>query len=205
MNGSTDGDGERSRERPEKAKVEKFRNYLKLLAESGIRRYPEFRGKIDSSDIVQDTLLQAIRGLRDFRGSSDAEVAAWLRKILARQLLNRARALRCEKRDVRRERPLDEVLEDSAARFSLVAQTIAAPAARGGEQGDLFLEVADALVGLPDLQREAFVFRHFRELRLEQIAKEMGLSRSQVSSLLRQAIGTLRKRLRGYEPGRAAR
>ena len=48
---------------------------------------PALKAKMDPSDIVQETLLQAHRHEEQFRGSNEAEMAAWLRRILANEML----------------------------------------------------------------------------------------------------------------------
>lgn len=42
------------------------------------------RAKADASDLVQQTLLEAYRDFGQFRGRTEAEWLAWLRRILAR-------------------------------------------------------------------------------------------------------------------------
>jgi hypothetical protein len=59
-----------------------YRNYLRLLARTGIDA--SLRGKADPSDLVQEALLKAHRHFGQFRGKTEAELAVWLRQILAR-------------------------------------------------------------------------------------------------------------------------
>lgn len=66
--------------------VERYRSYLMLLAEARLDR--RLQGKLDPSDVVQQVLLHAHQAWTQFRGTSEAELVAWLRRILARTLLN---------------------------------------------------------------------------------------------------------------------
>jgi RNA polymerase sigma-70 factor (ECF subfamily) len=62
---------------------------LLLLAQVHLDR--RLLGKLDASDVVQQTLLEAHQGLAQFRGRTVGEQAAWLRQILARNLANAVR------------------------------------------------------------------------------------------------------------------
>ena len=62
-------------------KLERYRNYLLLLARMQLTR--RSGAKFDASDLVQATLLKAHAQRHQFRGQSDGEVQAWLRCILA--------------------------------------------------------------------------------------------------------------------------
>ena len=65
-------------------RIDHFRTYLNLMARMQLDR--RLQRKLDSSDIVQQTMLQAHRAQNNFRGSSDKQMAAWLRQILARNV-----------------------------------------------------------------------------------------------------------------------
>jgi RNA polymerase sigma-70 factor (ECF subfamily) len=69
--------------------LESYREYLRLLARLQIDA--RLRAKLDPSDVAQEALMHAHERRDQFRGSTDAELAAWLRQILANQL---AEALR---------------------------------------------------------------------------------------------------------------
>ncbi|HTN75537.1 MAG TPA: RNA polymerase factor sigma-70, partial [Pirellulaceae bacterium] len=95
--------------------LERYRNYLRILAE--IQLGSRLRGKVDAADIVQQTMLEAHQGLAKATFNSENERIAWLRKILAHNLLNVARDFGAQKRDVGRERSLSSELDESSARL----------------------------------------------------------------------------------------
>jgi hypothetical protein len=96
--------------------------------------------------------MEAFEKRAQFRGNTDEEQAAWLRTMLARNAADMFRAEGRLKRDMERERSLDEELDNSSARLGrwLAAdQPSPSEHARPHEQAIL---VADALARLPELQ-----------------------------------------------------
>src|SRR5215211_4521900 len=91
----------------------RLRSYLRLLA--GLQLNPRLQAKLDPSDLVQQTLLQAYQARDQFRGGTAAEQVAWLRQILAHTLANSLRDFARAKRDVKLEQSLEASLEQSSA------------------------------------------------------------------------------------------
>ena len=72
------------------------------------------QAKLDDSDLVQDTCLSAHRDFAQFRGATEHEFTAWLREIMAHTAANLARDHRRQRRDVRLERQLYDLLNQSS-------------------------------------------------------------------------------------------
>jgi DNA-directed RNA polymerase specialized sigma24 family protein len=82
--------------------LQRYRTYLLLLA----RSHDKMGGE-EASDLVQKTMLAAHAQRAEFRGQSPAELAAWLKQILRREVIDAYRHGRRQCRDVRREIPLE--------------------------------------------------------------------------------------------------
>jgi RNA polymerase sigma-70 factor (ECF subfamily) len=177
--------------------LERFRSYLLLLART--RLDPMVRGKVGASDVVQQTLFEAHRDRARFRGHTVAEQAAWLRRILARNLANVVRDLRRHKRDVGREQPLQAALDESASRLE---SWLAAEQSSPGEQAERHeraVRLAEMLATLPENQREALVLRHWHGCSLAEIAGQLGCTTAAVTGLLHRGLRKLRQLLRDLE------
>ena len=173
--------------------VERFRSYLLLLARARLRGVPDAR--LDASDLVQQTLLDAHRQRQQFRGEGPAEMAAWLRRMLACNLADALRALHRGKRDVNRERSLEAELAESSARLaSWLAADQSSPSQRA-MRNEQELRLADALAALPDVQREAIVLHYWQGCTLAQTAEQLGRSPASVAGLLQRGLKTLRELL----------
>jgi RNA polymerase sigma-70 factor (ECF subfamily) len=173
--------------------LERFRNYLYLLARLQCQR--RLQAKVDASDIVQQTMVQALGGLGRFRGKSEAEMAAWLRQILARHLASVARDLGREKRDAARERSLEAALDQSASRLEVWLAAEDSSPSQKAVRSEQVLRLADALAALPEAQREAVTLHHLQDWTLEQIGRHCGRTQSAVAGLIKRGLRTLREQL----------
>jgi RNA polymerase sigma-70 factor (ECF subfamily) len=196
---STPEEGPDMDQAPEEAgrRLESFRAYLRLLAR--LHLAPQLRGKLDPSDLVQQTLLQAYQALGQFRGHSEAEWAAWLRQILARTLAQALRDFGRAKRDLAREQSLQAALDASSARLEAwLAADQSSPSQRA-ERAEQALRLAEALEQLPEAQREALVLQHWQGLSLAEIGGHLGRSPEAVAGLIKRGLKQLRHLMRESE------
>ncbi len=173
--------------------LEQYREYLGMLAR--VHLDPRLRVKLDPSDIVQQTLLDAHRKQDQFRGQTEAETAAWLRRILARNLVDALRAFGRAKRDVARERSLEAALEQSSQRLEAWLAADQSSPSQKLHRHEQAVQLADALAKLPEAQREALVLQHWHGWSLAEIGQHMGRSPAAVAGLLKRGLKQLRGRL----------
>ena len=173
--------------------LDPFRPYLRVLA--AVHLDPRLRGKLDPSDVVQQTLLRACVGFDRLRAREPAAVAAWLRKVLSRTLSDAVRDLERAKRDVGRERSIQAAVDESASGLEAwLAADQSSPSERA-DRNEQLLRLADALCGLPDDTREAVVLKHCRGWPLADIAAHLGRTPAAVASLLHRGLKQLRELL----------
>lgn len=170
--------------------LERYRLFLHLRARRQLE--PRLQGKLDAADLVQETLLQAHEKLGQFRGRTEAELAAWLRTILQNTLAMTARQFQTGARDVARERSLQIGLEESAgrrkARLSYARSTPDEHALRREQS----LRLANALGKLPPDQRRAIELHHLEGQSVAEVADQMHKTKDAVVGLLFRGLKKLR-------------
>ena len=176
--------------------LEEYRNYLALLARLHIGR--RLNGKVGASDVVQETFLQAHRAFERFEGRTEAELIQWLRRILSSRIGKQVR-LYCgtDRRDLQRERALDEALDSSSRLIDRsLADSGTSPSGRaaGHEQA---IRLADVLARLPEDYRDVIELRHLQGLTFPEVALRMERSQGSVEKLWMRALARLRAALEG--------
>lgn len=174
---------------PRKRSLEEFRSYLLLLARMQLAPGPRYR--IDPSDIVQQTLLEAHAKADQFHGD-DSGLAAWLRQALVNNLRDAWRGLRQGKRDIRREQALGDAVEQSSAQLARILVAPHSSPSQRAVRNEEILRLADALLQLPDAQREAIVLHHLQDCSLSETARSLGRTDAAVAGLLQRGVKKLR-------------
>lgn len=137
-----------------------------------------------AEDVLQETLMEAVKGAANFRGDSSA--STWMCAIARRRL---GRYYESERRAEVARRSL-RVVED----------------ARGGEDAGGAAELVErqdevvrAMGRLPALQRQVLVMKYLEDMPVQEIAVQVNRSRVQVQSLLQRGRDGLRRQLGGQD------
>jgi RNA polymerase sigma-70 factor (ECF subfamily) len=165
--------------------LEPCRDYLLLIA--GQELDADLRAKGGASDLVQETFLEAFRDFAQFRGSSEAELRGWLRRLLLNNLANFTRRFRdADKRCVEREVPLqgDDSSRDLREGIATDAPT---PSEEAAEQ-ERALAVERVLARLPEDYRQVLLWRYREGLSFEEMARRLGRSENAARKLWARAL-----------------
>jgi|SRR5262245_10091866 len=174
------------------AALEACRGYLLLIAQRELD--PALVAKGGASDLVQETFLEAQRDLAQFHGTTEAELLAWLRRLLLNNLANFNRLYRAtDKRQVGREVIL-EAGSSADARGTEPSADGTSPSGRAiaGEQAEA---VRRAMERLPEDYRQVLVLRYQEELPFEEIGRRMARSSNAARQLLLRAAERLQQEM----------
>jgi RNA polymerase sigma-70 factor (ECF subfamily) len=173
--------------------LEPYRKYLTVLAELNLDR--QLRGKLDASDVVQQTMLRAYAALGELRSLRPEVRARWIRQILARTLADAVKHYRRDKRAIGLERSLEAAIDRSASGVEAwLAADQTSPSQCAARDED-WLRLIDALAELPRTMREVVVLKHCQGWTLQQIAARIDRTVPAVASLLRRGLAHLRQRM----------
>lgn len=193
---------ERARAGDERALAELFRaDEPRLLRLVELRLDRRLRRRLDPSDVVQETWLEVVRRVDEWRGKPELSFHVWLR-LMAVQSLAAAqrRHLAAHMRDARREHA------PFAARSSVTADGLAdafvdsaTSPTQAAARTELRARVTTALEELEEIDREIVAMRHFEGLSNDAAAAELGIEPSAASRRYVRALTRLRPALRAID------
>jgi RNA polymerase sigma-70 factor, ECF subfamily len=178
---------------PEPPRAEDHVDYLRMLARIELDK--RLNAKAGPSDIVQETLLRAHANRAQFRGGSEAEYRAWLRRILANVMANIVEHYKAKKRDVDLERSLNDSLGDTSTRLEALIQDTRESPSGAVFRRERLLRLNSALARLPADQRRAVEFRYAYGHTVMEISAAMNRTPTSVAGLLRRGLSGLRQAL----------
>jgi len=179
------------------ASFDRYRHYLAFLARVNLD--PRLNGKVDLSGVVQQTLLEAHQEQVQWKALPAGKQLAYLRCILTHNLQDEIRKLTSGKRDVRRERSLEQAIENSSRWLMDWAPGKDTPPAAQLDKAERALRLAAALDRLPEAQRAALVLQHWQGWSLAEIATHMERTPAAVGGLLKRGLRQMREELHGID------
>jgi RNA polymerase sigma-70 factor (ECF subfamily) len=166
--------------------LQAHRAHLRQLAEHGLP--DRLKSRVDASDVVQQTCLSVFRQIAGFQGSDPEQFAAWVQLIHERNIQNAVR-------DQLRTRKRGDGLEQQIAGHDVNALDQATPSRNAMRQEEA-AQLSKALGRLPDDEREVLRLRYLEGQTLDQVGKELGLTKDAVVWLMQKGM----KRLRQWLP-----
>ncbi len=183
--------------------LEDRRGALKAAAERQLRG--RLSARLDASDVVQLTFLEAHQSFGQFHGEGEPELAAWLRRILHHNIASVVRDNTiAARRDARRERSLFDPAAGAGGDGSALWRALdgGGPSpSHGAIRVEDVNRLVTALASLPADQREAVRLRHLEGWSLAAIADKLGRSRPAAAGLIKRGIQALRRELHGEAEG----
>jgi RNA polymerase sigma-70 factor, ECF subfamily len=159
------GQAEAGDRRAFEALFARYRDYLRQVVE--VRLDPKVRARVDPSDVVQETQLEALRRLPDYLARRPMPFRLWLRKTAQERLLVvRRRHVEAGRRAVGREVPLPDRSSLLLAGGLLAGSS---PSRQAGRR-ELARRVRQALALLPEADREVLLLRAFEGLSNQEVA-----------------------------------
>lgn len=167
---------------------DRYRGFLFGLASLQIG--PQLQRKFSASDLVQDSLIDAVGSFSTFRGATESEFKSWLRSVLANNLKDVVRRFYdAQCRDARREVSIDDwdPIQNPAASEC--------PRQQAFQRHELDQELVLAISELPPVQQSVLKLRHQMQLPFRQIADRLGVTEVAARKTWSRAVAHLRSRL----------
>ena len=156
------------------------------------RMSKELRSKLESMDLVQNTLIRSLNGLGNFNYKNEGDFVRWLSKIAENELRGNLKKLHAEKRDVRKEVQLDNF--GSAAGNEYIGShgpiQTTTPSVILSEKEDLG-KLEKAIDQLKPEYREIIILTKIEELSYQEIGQRLGKSSDAVRMLATRAMAEL--------------
>lgn len=154
--------------------------------------------KAGGSDIVQETFLEAQRDFQQFQGGSEAELLAWLRRLLLNNVANFSRNFRqTGKRQISRELSLNVAADSNPGPLPTLPEPAASdPSPSQHLSACEYQErIERATARLPEEFRQVLALRFQQQHTFEEIGERMGRTTSAARKLWARAVLALQQEL----------
>lgn len=165
----------------------RLREYLLLIASGQIRG--SLQAKFGASDIVQNSLLDAYAGIDEFSGTTEAEMRAWLKRIVLNNFIDEQRRYtHTQSRSLQRELPLEALVTP-------LVTNVGETGSKTIRQSEELDQLSHALQRLSPRQQRVVEGRRRFGYSYQQIAEQLGITEAAVRKIWSRAIKQLKEYL----------
>ncbi len=174
--------------------MDRYRDRLKRMV--GLRLDRRLQGRVDASDVVQESLIEASRRIEAYAADPPMGFFLWLRWLTSEKLLNIHRHhLGTQKRDAGQEVSLYRRALPEASSVSIAHQLLGhlTSPTQAVVRAELQLIVQEVLNSMDPIDREILILRNFEQLTTDETAKTLGIKRSTASKRYIAALKRLKQ------------
>jgi RNA polymerase sigma-70 factor (ECF subfamily) len=172
----------------------RHRDRLKRMVHLRLSR--RLQGRVDDSDVLQETFLDVARRLPEYTADPKLPFYLWLRHMAGLKLAEiHRRHLGTQLRDADREVTLHRGGLPEADSVSLAAHLLGqlTTPSQAAIKAETRLIVQDALNNMDPTDREVLALKHFEQLSTSEIAEVLGMSKAGAGSRYLRAIKRLKE------------
>ncbi len=176
------------------ALLESHRGRLERMI--ALRMDRRLQGRIDASDVLQETTVDALRRLPAYLDNPRMPFLLWLRFLTRQKLIElHRRHLGVQARDPRREVSLTARPSVQASSVMLAAHLVGhfTSPSNAVIRAEMRATLEGALEVMDPIDREIIALRHFEQLTLSQAAKELEIAHTAACNRYVRAIRRLKK------------
>jgi RNA polymerase sigma-70 factor (ECF subfamily) len=184
----------------EQAMTELFTRHRERLRRMvRLRLDRRLKGRIDSSDVLQDAYLEVARRAREYVADPSMPPFLWLRFLTSQTLQSLHRHhLKVHMRDAGQEvslRHRGAPQANSASLAEMLLGRLTSPT-RAARRAEMQLKLQQMLNAMEPLDREILALRHFEELSNGEVALVLGVSKTAASNRYIRALERLKEMLK---------
>lgn len=171
----------------------------KLRSIVAFRMDPNLRGRIDPSDVIQESYLDLAKRLGDFGTKNNMSFFVWSRLVTIERLLSIHRAhISAQKRDARRELSIDQDVGVSQTSVSLAAGLLGKLSSASGKavRAEQKTKLHEILGMMHANEQEIIALRIFEGLSNGEAAEVLSLTKQTASKRFLRSLEQLRDLVR---------
>lgn len=167
--------------------------HARLLEYARRKVGPDWHGRIDPEDILQEAYVDAFAGIGRFEFRGEDSFYRWVTNVIERRFIDHIRRVRAAKRDVSRE--LRPAATSSYASLMQLCLADSTTPSRFMREEEAVSAMMGCLAGLPEDYREVVRRIHLHQEPIAAVAADLGRTEDAIRRLAGRALARLREGL----------